>query len=82
MEFLQQILTEGWKLWLIVGILFFVAEGANAGTFALFFGGLGALATALACRLSPSVTGSGTLQLLVFAAASLFSLLVLILRKG
>jgi membrane protein implicated in regulation of membrane protease activity len=77
MDFLHQILAEGWKLWLIVGILFFVAEGANAGTFALFFGGLGALATALACRLSPSVTESGTLQLLIFAATSLLSLFFL-----
>ncbi|MDR1874464.1 MAG: NfeD family protein, partial [Synergistaceae bacterium] len=77
MDFLSQILTEGWKLWLIIGILFFVAEGLNAGTFALFFGGLGALTTALVCRLSPAVTGSGTQQLLIFAAMSLFSLFCL-----
>jgi membrane protein implicated in regulation of membrane protease activity len=77
MDFLHQILTEGWKLWLVIGILFFVAEGVNAGTFALFFGGVGAFVTALVCRLLPPVTESGTLQLLIFAATSLLSLLFL-----
>jgi membrane protein implicated in regulation of membrane protease activity len=77
MDFLYSILTEGWKLWLVIGIVFFVAEGANAGTFSLFFGGVGALTTALICRFSPAVTESGTQQLLIFAAMSLLSLFFL-----
>ena len=77
MDFLYQILTEGWKLWLIVGIMFFFAEGVNPGTFALFFGGLGALVTAAACYLFPDVTQNGTWQLLIFAAMSLASLFLL-----
>jgi len=76
-DFLYQILTEGWKLWLIVGIMFFFAEGVNPGTFALFFGGLGALVTAAACYLFPGVTQNGTWQLLIFAAMSLASLFLL-----
>ena len=74
LDFIYQILLEGWKLWLIVGILFFLAEGANAGTFALFFGGVGAWITALVCYFSLQVTESGTMQLLVFAGTSLLSL--------
>ena len=77
MDFLYEILTEGWKLWLIVSIVFFFAEGANPGTFALFFGGLGALATAAACYFSTDVTQSGTWQLLIFATMSLASLFLL-----
>lgn len=77
MDFIHQILTEGWKLWLIIGILFFVAEGVNTGTFALFFGGLGSLTTALACFFFPQVTESGSMQLLIFAATSLLSLFFL-----
>lgn len=77
MDFIYQILLEGWKLWLIIGILFFLAEGVNAGTFALFFGGLGAWITALICYFSFSVTESGTLQLLIFAGTSLLSLYAL-----
>ena len=77
MDFLYKLLTEGWKLWLIAGIAFFIAEGVNPGTFALFFGGLGALGTALACFFLPYVAESGTWQLLIFAAASLSSLLLL-----
>lgn len=77
MNFIYQILLEGWKLWLIIGILFFLAEGANSGTFALFFGGLGAWLTALVCYFSFYVTESGTLQLLIFAGASLLSLYAL-----
>ncbi|MDR2529720.1 MAG: NfeD family protein [Synergistaceae bacterium] len=77
MDFSYELLTEGWKLWLIVGIAFFIAEGVNPGTFALFFGGLGALGTALACFFLPSAAESGTWQLLIFATASLSSLLLL-----
>lgn len=77
MEFIYEILLEGWKLWLIVGILFFLAEGVNAGTFALFFGGLGALTTALICYFSATVTESGTWQLLIFSGTSLLSLFFL-----
>ena len=77
MDFLLQIFTEGWKLWLIVGILFFLAEGVNPGTFALFFGGLGALTTAIICYFSTDITQNGTWQLLIFAAMSLVSLFLL-----
>ena len=34
MDFLFQIFTEGWKLWLIVGILFFLTMAYMLGTFA------------------------------------------------
>ena len=54
-----------------------IGEGFVAGTFALFFGGVGALATALACYLFPSVSESGTQQLMIFSAMSLFSLVLL-----
>ena len=77
MDFLFQVLTEGWKLWLVVGIVFFFAEGVNPGTFALFFGGIGALVTAAVCYLSTDVTQNGTWQLLIFAAMSLSSLFLL-----
>lgn len=77
LDFIYQILLEGWKLWLVVGILFFLAEGVNAGTFALFFGGIGAWITALICYFSPYVTESGTAQLLVFSGTSLLSLYAL-----
>ena len=77
MDFLYQVIGEGWKLWLSIGIIFFLAEGANPGTFALFFAGIGALTTAAACRVSPAVTGSGIYQLLIFAAMSLSSLVLL-----
>ena len=77
MDVLYQALSEGWKLWLTIGIVFFVAEGINPGTFALFFGGVGALATAAVCYVFPPVAKSGTLQLLLFAAMSLSSLFFL-----
>ena len=77
MDFLYRILAEGWRLWLIISIVFFFAEGVNPGTFALFFGGLGALATATACYFSPEITESGTWQLLIFASMSLVSLFLL-----
>ena len=77
MDYLYQILAEGWKLWLIAGIVFFVAEGVNPGTFALFFGGLGALATAAACYLFTDVTQNGAWQLLIFAGMSLASFFLL-----
>ena len=77
LDFLYQALTEGWKLWLIVGIVFFFAEGVNPGTFALFFGGAGALTTAAACRMFAAVAENGTYQLLIFAAMSVLSLLLL-----
>ena len=77
MDFLYQALGEGWKLWLIIAIIFFMAEGVNAGTFALFFGGVGALATAAACCVFPAVAESGMFQLLLFAAMSISSLLLL-----
>ena len=54
-----------------------IGEGFVAGTFALFFGGVGALATALICYLFPSVSESGTQQLMIFSAMSLFSLILL-----
>ncbi|MDR2523882.1 MAG: NfeD family protein, partial [Synergistaceae bacterium] len=76
-DFLYGLLTEGWKLWLIAGLAFFTAEGVNPGTFALFFGGLGALVTSLTCFFLPSVAESGTWQLLIFAGMSLCSLLLL-----
>jgi membrane protein implicated in regulation of membrane protease activity len=76
-DFLQRFFDEGWKLWLVAAVLFFLAEGTNAGTFALFFGGIGALATALACAFAPSVTENWTGQLLIFSAASILSLLLL-----
>ena len=81
MDFLYDLLIEGWKLWLIVGIVFFFAEGSNPGTFAFFFGGLGALATALMCCFFPIIAKSGTWQLLIFAAASLLSLFLLRPRR-
>ena len=77
MDVLYQIMGEGWKLWLIIGIIFFMAEGINPGTFALFFGGIGALTTAAACGVFPAVTESGMWQFLVFAAMSLSSLILL-----
>jgi membrane protein implicated in regulation of membrane protease activity len=77
MDYLFQALGEGWKLWLIIGIVFFMAEGVSAGTFSLFFGGVGALATAASCYVFPSVAKSGTFQLLLFAAMSLSSLLLM-----
>ena len=75
MEFLFSILAEGWRAWLIAGILLLLAEGANPGTFALFFCGLGALVTAALCRVMPEL--EPTAQLLTFAGASLLSLLLL-----
>lgn len=77
MDFLYSLLTEGWKLWLVIGMLFWVAEGMNAGTFALFFGGLGALLTSLACFLSPAIAETANYQLLMFAGSSLLSLVLL-----
>ena len=69
--------AEGWKLWLIIGIIFFLAEGVNPGTFALFFGGVGSLAVSAACRVFPPVAESGIFQLLTFAAVSLSSLILM-----
>ena len=77
MDFLYQIFNEGWKLWLIVSIVFFFAEGVNPGTFALFFGGLGALATAAACCFFTDATQNVTWQLMIFAGMSLASFLLL-----
>ena len=77
MDSLYQIVTEVWKLWLIIGIVLMIAEGINLGTFALFFGGLGAFATAATCYFSPTVAASWTQQLLFFSALSLTSLLLL-----
>ena len=77
MDFLYQALGEGWKLWLIVGIIFLLAEGVNPGTFALFFGGVGALTTAVVCRIFPAIMESGIYQLLIFAVMSLSSLFLL-----
>lgn len=77
MDLVQQFFTEAWKLWLIVGIIFMLLEGLTPGSFSLFFAGLGALATALACYFSPFFTESVTKQLLFFSAMSLTSLLLL-----
>jgi membrane protein implicated in regulation of membrane protease activity len=76
-DFSHQILLEIWKFWLVVGIVFLLAEGVTPGTFALFFGGVGALATAWGCYLFPALARRGTWQLLAFAAASLLSLFLL-----
>ena len=71
------IFTEGWKIWLVIGIAFMIGEGLYAGTFALFFGGVGAFATALICYFSSTVAANGTQQLLIFSFISLFSLFLL-----
>jgi len=52
------------------------AEGFTV-SFAFFFAGLGALATALACYFYPFIAESVTRQLLLFSAMSLVSLLLL-----
>ena len=75
MEFLFSILAEGWRAWLIAGIVLLLAEGLNPGTFALFFCGVGALVTAALCRVMPEL--DPTAQLLAFAGASSLSLLLL-----
>ena len=82
--FYSTFMAEGWKLWVIVGIVFMIAEGMNLGTFSLFFGGIGAFATAVACYFFPDISANVTWQLLLFSAMSLFSLLLLrprILRR-
>ena len=71
------ILSEGWKLWFIAAIILFLLEGINPGTFALFFVGAGAAATAAACYLFAPVAESGAFQILLFSAMSLFSFLFL-----
>ena len=77
MDFLFQIFTESWKLWVVVSIALMIGEGFAAGTFAIFFGGVGALITALVCYFFPSVAESGTQQLMIFSSMSLFSLVLL-----
>ena len=77
MDFLCQVFPEAWKLWLIAGIAFMISEGITAGTFSLFFGGVGALTTALICYFSSTVAANGTQQLLFFSSMSLLSLFLL-----
>jgi len=67
-------LGEAWKLWFIVAIIFFIIEGCNPGTFSLFFGGAGALATAAICFVSQPFANNGVFQILTFSAMTLFSL--------
>lgn len=67
-----------WQLWLIIGILFMVGEGMNAGTFALFFAGLGALVTSASCyflpeHFEPSIAN----QLLLFSGCTVVSLILM-----
>ena len=64
-------------MWLIIGIILLLAEGVNPGTFAIFFGGVGALVTAAVCYVFPIVAESGSTQLLIFAAMSFSSLMLL-----
>ena len=71
-DFLLPMLAGGWRAWLIAGFLLLMAEGLNPGTFALFFCGFGALATAGLCFLLPGLDPAA--QLLSFAAMSLLSL--------
>ena len=77
MDSLYQIVNEAWKFWLIVGIALMIIEGINPGTFAIFFGGLGAFATAAICYYFPTIAASWTHQFLVFSALSLVSLLLM-----
>lgn len=77
MDFLWLAFTESWKLWLVASIVFMIGEGFAAGTFSLFFGGVGALSTALVCYFFPSVAANGTQQIMIFSVMSLFSLLLL-----
>jgi membrane protein implicated in regulation of membrane protease activity len=74
---LHQFFSEVWKIWLVVSIAFMIGEGLTAGSFSLFFAGLGALVTALICYLYPSVAESLTQQLLFFSAISLLSLFLM-----
>ena len=62
---------------MIISIALMIGEGFFAGTFAIFFVGVGALATALLCYLLPSISESGTQQLMIFSAMSLFSLVLI-----
>ena len=71
------VLGEAWKLWFIVAIIFFIIEGCNPGTFAIFFGGIGALATAVICFVSPLFASNGVFQILIFSAMTLSSLFLL-----
>jgi len=71
------VLGEAWKLWLIAAIIFFIIEGGNPGTFALFFGGVGATVTAAVCFISPSFAGNGVFQVLTFSTTTLSSLFLL-----
>jgi len=71
------VLGEAWKLWFIAAIIFFIIEGCNPGTFALFFAGAGASITAAICFVSPSFADNGVFQVLTFSAAALSSLLIL-----
>ena len=71
------ILGEAWKLWFIVAIILFIIEGFNPGTFAIFFGGIGALATAAICFVSQPFANNVVFQILTFSAMSLSSLVLL-----
>jgi len=71
------ILGEAWKLWFIVAIVFFIIEGSNPGTFAIFFGGIGALTTAVICFVSEPFANNVVLQILTFSVMTLSSLFLL-----
>ena len=71
------ILGEAWKLWFIVAIVFFMIEGINPGTFSLFFGGVGALITAILCFVSLPFANNGVFQVLIFSLVTLSSLFLL-----
>ena len=77
MDLLNRIFTDAWILWSVIGIALMLCEGLTPGTFSLFFGGLGAFATSAVCYFYPSVAVSGTQQLLIFSAMSVFSLLLI-----
>lgn len=66
-------LTTAFLMWLIMGVMCFLLELVLPG-FILFFFGLGAWITALACYLHPVTLNY---QLLIFLSSSLLSLLLL-----
>jgi len=71
---LGEFLNEAWKIWLAIALLLLISEGINPGTFAVSFGGVGALVNVVICFISPGFAGNVTLQILAFSGVTVFSL--------